>query len=84
MKITESITANMSMADIEQLINENARKEGYEVVKVTPEYKKEYSRDPRESGMVTGQILTGFKIDLKRKHEPTKRDLGGSNIYYDR
>lgn len=84
MKITESITANVSMADIEKMINENARKEGYEVIKVTPEYKKQYSSDPRDSGMSTGQVLAGFRVDLKRKHEPTKREPGGSNTYYDR
>jgi hypothetical protein len=84
MKITESITANLSMADIEKMINDNAKQEGYEVVRVTPEYKKQYSNDPRDNGMVTGQTLTGFRVDLKRKHEPTKREFGHSNIYHDR
>jgi hypothetical protein len=75
MKITESITANISLKEIEAMIQENASKEGYDVTKVTPEYEKEYSRDPRESGMVTGQKLTGFKVDLRRKQVPTKRSI---------
>jgi hypothetical protein len=83
LKITESITANVSMEDVKQMIRENALKEGYDVVKISPEYKKNYSPDPRDSGLVTGYDVTGFKVDLKRKDTYTPR-LGGSNVYNDR
>jgi hypothetical protein len=67
MKITESITAHVTMNDVENMIAENAKKEGYDVVKVTPQYQKQYSPDPRDSGLVTGHIVVGFKVDLKRR-----------------
>jgi hypothetical protein len=77
MKITESITAHLSMTEVGKMIEEHALKEGYQVVKITPEYIKEYSRDPRESGTVTGQTLTGFRVDLKRKPETNVRGAYG-------
>lgn len=76
MKVTESITAHINMDEIRQMIQESASNEGYDVVKVTPEYQKQYSNDPRESGMITGQTLVGFKIDLKRKPQINARVFG--------
>ena len=77
MKITESITAHINMKEIEEMIQENASKEGYDVTEVIPEYVNEYSHDPRESGMVTGSVLTGFKVNLRRKPQTNARGYFG-------
>lgn len=76
LKITESITADISLKEIEAMIQEVASKEGYDVTKVIPQYEKEYSRDPRESGMVIGQKIIGFKVDMRRKQQITTRPRG--------
>lgn len=73
MKITESITANLTLKEIEAMIQENVSKEGYDVIKITPDYKAEYWHDPRESGMRMGETLVGFKVDLRRKPQHTVR-----------
>lgn len=75
MKITESITAHVTLKDVETMIRENALKEGYDVVKITPEYEvKRESTDPRDYSTPGIRHIGGFKVDLKR------RTVGG-NLY---
>jgi hypothetical protein len=66
LRITENITANVSLKDIEGLIKESARKDGYDVIKITPVYGSTSSKDQRDTyGSV--RDFTGFKVDLKRR-----------------
>lgn len=76
MKITETITASLNMTDITELIKESASKEGYDVVKVTPDYENQYAQDRFRDGQVIGTKLIGFKVDLKRKAQVNARTYG--------
>lgn len=73
LKITENITANVSLKDIEALIKESARKDGYDVMQVTPTYNSGY-HDQR--GGSSPRQFSGLKVDLRRKHEPTPKPIG--------
>ena len=78
--ITESITSNVSLKDVEAMIKEAAAREGYDVIKVTPQYDYKNSRsssyDPRDIYTSTSgstRDLTGFKVDLKRRKDNEPR-----------
>lgn len=66
LRITENITANVSLKDIETLIKQSALKDGYDVTAITPSYGLIQSKDQRDAyGSV--RDFTGFKVDLKRR-----------------
>lgn len=74
--ITESITADVSIKELEKMIMESAAKDGYDVVSITPQYKyarshsnsKSYTQsDMFSSTTGTSREFSGFKVDLKRR-----------------
>ena len=66
LRITENITANVSLKDIEGLIRQSALKDGYDVIRIEPTYGTTSVKDPRDSYGSTRDV-TGFKVDLKRR-----------------
>jgi hypothetical protein len=62
------------MVDVGKLIEAEAAKEGYDVVKVTPEYENYLDAAPK---------LIGLKVDLKRKPVITSRKMTASEATRD-
>jgi hypothetical protein len=76
MKITENITSHLTLEDVEELIKLDAAKEGYDVIKITPQFEDEYAADRFRDGEIVGKKFMGFNIDLKRKPQVNVRTYG--------